>query len=164
MKPNHPSDVSDEQLDALLSELSFTPEQSGEPVSHQAPMGSAARILAALPSAAQTNEQAPNPDSLTSNISLLDTLIGWIASPARAIAASVLPLLLGLAIGGADEQTASAFASAESYPDDDQIFVLAGLTDEFTNELSMGFVSAQSTDFTAPFNTPGDAPSGEIQQ
>lgn len=156
MNPNHPSEVSEEQLDALLSELSFTPEQSGAPVSHQAPMGSAARILAALP---QSQTQTKTQQNVSNTTSLLDTLIGWIASPVRAVAASVLPLLLGLAIGGTDDQTASAFASAESYPDDDQMFVLAGLTDEFTDELTMGFALPQSTNFTEP----SDTVSGEIQ-
>ncbi len=141
-KPSN--DLTDKQLDDLLNELSYLPADNAAGfsktplsgtvrLSHQAPLGTAGRILAALP------KQTLKPAVPTSP-SLLDTLLTWLGSPLRATAAGVLPLLLGVVIGGTTQnQATDLFADANGYPLNDQMLVLAGLTDDFTNELSLGF-------------------------
>ena len=138
--PNNKT-ISEEQLDSLLSELRFEADAASPNTAL------AARILAALPLPA--NETAARNDPRAAP-GFIERITDWLGSPPRAAFAYAIPLLLGLYIGGvlqypsAMELLETSNDYSADYPLDDQMLVLAGLTDELTDELSMGFASGST--------------------
>ena len=110
-------------LNELLNELSFEPA-GALAVSHQAPAGLRQRILAQHAAALKPHQRE-------------SAFTHWFRSPWRAIAASAAPLLLGILLGS--NTTATEFYDAnidpQSYPDNDQLLVIASLDSDFTTTL-----------------------------
>lgn len=154
MKSDHPEGslhLSEGSLDELLDELSYEPA-GALAVSHQAPAGLRQRILLAQQA---TTSKAQQPESRFTQ---------WLRSPWRAIAASAAPLLLGILLGS--NTSAAEFYEAnidpQSYPDNDQLLVIASLDSDFTatlgQELLLDWPQNGESNLTAPASPGATSP------
>jgi len=109
-----------EALDTLLSDLAYDHHS----IPHPAPTGLSQRILAALPATPPT-------------VPRLTDVLPILLPPWRALTAAAMPLLLGVVLG-------STSTEELPYPEDDELLVLANLSDTLPSELTLNFAPALS--------------------
>lgn len=129
----------DDSLDNMLNELSFEPV--GEHAApHQAPANLQQRILLAQQNevSASNNIIVDSPSQPpATGLGLSDFFLSELFSPWRAFVASAATLLLGVLLGSSTPaaELYTAALNPNSYPDNDQLLVIASLDDDFASIL-----------------------------